>query len=99
MRAIRVALFCCLQICPRCRKTKEGETPCTVLLEKRRTAFQIRASAVAVTGHQTGKVVYVVNGYNVVLLIYNVESEDMISSLYKVSHWSNCTPAGFCGQK
>lgn len=50
-------------------------------------------------GHQTGKIVCVVNGDNIILLIYNAECEDMISSLYKVSHWSNCTQTGFYGQK
>lgn len=40
-----------------------------------------------------------VNGYNVISLIYNVESEDMISSFYKVSHWSNCTQLDFMTRK
>ena len=65
----------------------------------KRTPFQTQASAVAVMGHQTGKIVCVVNGDNIILLIYNAECEDMISSLYKASHWSNCTPTGFYGQK
>lgn len=65
----------------------------------KRTPFQTQASADAVMGHQTGKIVCVVNGDNIMLLIYNAECEDMISSLYKVSHWSNCTPTGFYGQK
>lgn len=77
----------------------EGEHPCNAHLAKRRTAFQTKASAIAVMGHQTGKIACVVNGYNVISLIYNVESEDMISSFYKVSHWSNCTPTGFYDQK
>lgn len=59
----------------------------------------MKASAAAVMGHQTGKIVRVVNDYNVISLIYNVETEDMISSLWKVSHWSNCTPTGFYDQK
>lgn len=41
----------------------------------------MKASAAAVMGHQTGKIVCVVNDYNVISLIYNVETEDMISSL------------------
>lgn len=41
----------------------------------------MEASAAAVMGHQTGKIVCVVNDHNVISLIYNVETEDMISSL------------------
>jgi len=56
-------------------------------------------AAIGVMGYQTGKIVCVVNGYNIISLTYNVESEGMMVSLYKVSHWSNCPPTWFYGQR